>query len=138
LPQPGGTAKHLGRHEEGDSCCPFSPGRGNRLGRETKGLVCVPLWWPFSLWTINTLGIHRWIEKSDAHGARPLCFSCVERVAPGTKLTGNCLPHREAQMFCRSGPGTTKRRCLFLVRKRRGNTPTRVPSFFHLMDNQQA
>ncbi|WP_276918854.1 hypothetical protein, partial [Aneurinibacillus aneurinilyticus] len=63
---------------------------------------------------------------------------CVERVAPGTKLTGNCLPHREAQMFCRSGPGTTKRPCLFLVRKRRGNTPTRAPSFFHLMDNQQA
>ncbi|WP_205763216.1 hypothetical protein, partial [Aneurinibacillus aneurinilyticus] len=24
------------------------------------------------------------------------------------------------------------------VRKRRGNTPTRAPSFFHLMDNQQA
>ncbi|KIV56770.1 hypothetical protein [Aneurinibacillus migulanus] len=23
LPWPGGTAKHLGRHEEGDSCCPF-------------------------------------------------------------------------------------------------------------------
>ncbi|MED0705543.1 hypothetical protein, partial [Aneurinibacillus aneurinilyticus] len=47
-------------------------------------------------------------------------------------------PHREAQMFCRSGLGATKRPCLFLVRKRRGNTPTRAPSFFHLMDNQQA
>ncbi|WP_276912940.1 hypothetical protein, partial [Aneurinibacillus aneurinilyticus] len=44
LPQPGGTAKHLGRREEGDSCCPFSPDRGNRSERETKGLVCVPLW----------------------------------------------------------------------------------------------
>ncbi|ERI09736.1 hypothetical protein HMPREF0083_02167, partial [Aneurinibacillus aneurinilyticus ATCC 12856] len=22
---------------------------GHALGRETKGLVCVPLWWPFSL-----------------------------------------------------------------------------------------
>ncbi|MGG3865322.1 hypothetical protein, partial [Aneurinibacillus aneurinilyticus] len=44
----------------------------------------------------------------------------------------------EAQMFCRSDPGATKRPCLFLVRKRRGNTPTRAPSFFHLMDNQQA
>ncbi|MED0708521.1 hypothetical protein, partial [Aneurinibacillus aneurinilyticus] len=52
LPQPGGTAKHLGRREEGDSCRPLSPGRGNRLGRETKGRVCVPLWWAFPLWTI--------------------------------------------------------------------------------------
>ncbi|WP_276915533.1 hypothetical protein, partial [Aneurinibacillus aneurinilyticus] len=42
------------------------------------------------------------------------------------------------QMFCRSGLGATKRPCLFLVRKRRGNMPTRAPSFFHLMDNQQA
>ncbi|MED0706608.1 hypothetical protein, partial [Aneurinibacillus aneurinilyticus] len=44
LPQPVGTAKHPGRREEGDNCRPFSPDRGNRLGRETKGLVCVPLW----------------------------------------------------------------------------------------------
>ncbi|MEZ2736007.1 hypothetical protein [Aneurinibacillus aneurinilyticus] len=57
LPQPGGTAKHLGKREEEDSCRPFSPGRGMRSGRETKGLVCVPLWWPFPLWTINTLGV---------------------------------------------------------------------------------
>ncbi len=61
LPWPGGTAKHLGRREEGDSCGPLSPGRGNRSGRETKGLVCVPLWWSFPLGAINTLGIHRWI-----------------------------------------------------------------------------
>ncbi|MED0724216.1 hypothetical protein P4S91_15060 [Aneurinibacillus aneurinilyticus] len=65
LPWPGGTAKHLGRREEGDNCRPLSPGRG------------------------------------------------------------------------RSGLGATKRPCLFLVRKRRGNTPTRAPSFFPLMDNQQ-
>ncbi|NMF01161.1 hypothetical protein HF838_23470 [Aneurinibacillus aneurinilyticus] len=78
LPQPGGTAKHPGRREEGDSCRPLSPGQGNRSGRETKGLVCVPLWWPFPLWTINTLGIHRWIEKSDAYGVRPLCFSTAK------------------------------------------------------------
>ncbi|MED0707555.1 hypothetical protein, partial [Aneurinibacillus aneurinilyticus] len=36
LPQPGGTAKHLGRREEGDSCCPFSPGCSMCSGRETK------------------------------------------------------------------------------------------------------
>ncbi len=53
LPPPGGTAKHLGRREEGDSCCPPSPGRGNRSGRETKSLVCVPLWWSFPLGIIN-------------------------------------------------------------------------------------
>ncbi|MED0709496.1 hypothetical protein [Aneurinibacillus aneurinilyticus] len=34
LPQPGGTAKHLGRYEEGDNCRPLSPGRGMRSGRE--------------------------------------------------------------------------------------------------------
>ncbi|MED0735249.1 hypothetical protein P4S84_26030, partial [Aneurinibacillus aneurinilyticus] len=28
LPQPGGTAKHPGRREEGDNCRPLSPGRG--------------------------------------------------------------------------------------------------------------
>ncbi|ERI07713.1 hypothetical protein HMPREF0083_04154, partial [Aneurinibacillus aneurinilyticus ATCC 12856] len=28
--------------------------------RKTKGLVCVPLWRPFPLWTINTLGIFLW------------------------------------------------------------------------------
>ncbi|SDI73643.1 hypothetical protein SAMN04487909_10746 [Aneurinibacillus migulanus] len=61
LPPPSGTAKHLGRREEGDSCCPFSPGWGNCSGRETK---------------------HRWIEKNDAYGVRPLCFSHVERVTP--------------------------------------------------------
>ncbi|MED0892601.1 hypothetical protein [Aneurinibacillus migulanus] len=27
LPWPGGTAKHLGRREERDNCCPLSPGR---------------------------------------------------------------------------------------------------------------
>ncbi|MED0707715.1 hypothetical protein [Aneurinibacillus aneurinilyticus] len=48
LPQPGGTAKHLGRREEEDDNLPSSfAWLGNRLGRETKGLVCVPLWWPF-------------------------------------------------------------------------------------------
>ncbi|MED4732416.1 hypothetical protein P9597_30915, partial [Aneurinibacillus migulanus] len=47
LPQPGGTAKHLGGREEGDNCRPLSPSQGNRSGKETKGLVCVPLWWPF-------------------------------------------------------------------------------------------
>jgi hypothetical protein len=46
----------------------FLPDRGMRSGRETKSLVCVPLWWSFSLGTINTLGIHRWIEKNDAYG----------------------------------------------------------------------
>ncbi|WP_152623394.1 hypothetical protein [Aneurinibacillus migulanus] len=49
LPQPGWTAKHLGKHEEGDSCGPLSPGQGNRLGRETKSLVCSTLWWSFPL-----------------------------------------------------------------------------------------
>ncbi|NME98810.1 hypothetical protein [Aneurinibacillus aneurinilyticus] len=58
-----------------------------------------------------------------------------ETIAVLFHLAGACA--REAQMFCRSGPGATKRPCLFLVRKRRGNTPTRAPSFFHLMDNQQ-
>ncbi|MED4731084.1 hypothetical protein P9597_23715 [Aneurinibacillus migulanus] len=91
LPHPGEIAKHLGRREEGDSCGPFSPGWGNRSGRETKSLVCVQLWWYFPLKTINTLGIHRWIEKNDAYGVRPLCFSSVERVVPRTKSTGNCL-----------------------------------------------
>ncbi|WP_152623465.1 hypothetical protein [Aneurinibacillus migulanus] len=57
LPQPGGTAKHLGRREEGDSCGPLSPGRGMRSGRETKGLVCVPLWWSFPLGAINRCDI---------------------------------------------------------------------------------
>ncbi|KPD09962.1 hypothetical protein AM501_01160, partial [Aneurinibacillus migulanus] len=57
LPWPGGTAKHLGRREEGDSCCPLSPGRGMRSGRETKGLVCVLLWWSFPLVTINRCAI---------------------------------------------------------------------------------
>ncbi|ERI10943.1 hypothetical protein HMPREF0083_00959, partial [Aneurinibacillus aneurinilyticus ATCC 12856] len=43
-----GTAKHLGRREEEDDNLPSSfAWLGNRLGRETKGLVCVPLWWPF-------------------------------------------------------------------------------------------
>ncbi|MED0669946.1 hypothetical protein P4S95_06870 [Aneurinibacillus aneurinilyticus] len=32
LPQPGRTAKHLGRREEGDHCRPLSPGRGMRSG----------------------------------------------------------------------------------------------------------
>ncbi|MGG3865414.1 hypothetical protein, partial [Aneurinibacillus aneurinilyticus] len=62
---------------------------------------------------------------------------CGECGARGKKWTGNFLPHGDARVFCRSGPGATKRPCLFLVRKRRGNTPTRAPSFFHLMDNQQ-
>ncbi|MED0726538.1 hypothetical protein P4S91_27290, partial [Aneurinibacillus aneurinilyticus] len=57
---------------------------------------------------------------------------------PCPKRASVRLPHRNTQMFCRSGLGATKRPCLFLVRKRRGNTPTRAPSFFHLMDNQQA
>ncbi|MED0892414.1 hypothetical protein [Aneurinibacillus migulanus] len=91
LPKPGGTAKHLGRRKEGDNCGPLSPGWGNRSERETKGLVCVPLWWSFSLGTINTLSIHRWIEKKDAYGVRPLCFSRMERVVQRTKSTGNCL-----------------------------------------------
>ncbi|MED0704640.1 hypothetical protein, partial [Aneurinibacillus aneurinilyticus] len=34
LPRPVGTAKHLGRHEGGDSCRPFSPGRG--IAREGR------------------------------------------------------------------------------------------------------
>ncbi|ERI11059.1 hypothetical protein HMPREF0083_00871, partial [Aneurinibacillus aneurinilyticus ATCC 12856] len=34
-----GPAKHPSRCEEGDSCYPFSPGRGMRSGRETKGFV---------------------------------------------------------------------------------------------------
>jgi hypothetical protein len=43
------------------------------------------LWWPFPLWTINTLGIHRWIEKSDAYGVRPLCFSTA-KLHKGNKI----------------------------------------------------
>ncbi len=45
LPPPGGTVKHLGRREEGDSCGPLSPGRGMCSRRETESLVCIPLWW---------------------------------------------------------------------------------------------
>ncbi|MED0672341.1 hypothetical protein P4S95_19410 [Aneurinibacillus aneurinilyticus] len=45
---------------------------------------------------------------------------------PCPKRASVCLPHQEAQMFCRSGPGATKRPCPFLVRKRRGKTPTRA------------
>ncbi|WP_276916253.1 hypothetical protein, partial [Aneurinibacillus aneurinilyticus] len=56
---------------------------------------------------------------------------------PCPKRASVRLPHREAQMFCRSGPGATKRPCFFLVRKRRGNTPTRASYFFRYMDNQQ-
>ncbi|WP_235499272.1 hypothetical protein, partial [Aneurinibacillus migulanus] len=37
---------------------------------------------------------------------------------------------REAQMFCRSGFGATKRPYFFLARKRRGNTPMRASYFF--------
>ncbi len=36
------------------------------------------------------------------------------------------------------GLGATKRPRPFLVRKRRGNTPTSAPSFSRFMDNQQA
>ncbi|MGG4537198.1 hypothetical protein, partial [Aneurinibacillus migulanus] len=64
-------------------------------------------------------------------------FFCVERVAPRTKPTGNCLLPRHTQMFCRSGLGATKRPCPFLVRKRRGNTPTRASYLFQYMDDQQ-
>ncbi len=40
-------------------------------------------------------------------------------ITPVPKRASVRLPHREAQMFCRSGPGATKRPCLFLVRKTR-------------------
>ncbi|MEZ2735832.1 hypothetical protein [Aneurinibacillus aneurinilyticus] len=50
--------------EETRPLCGAKAGPAKHLGitgRETKGRVCVPLWWPFPLWTIHTLGIHRWI-----------------------------------------------------------------------------
>jgi hypothetical protein len=56
------------------------------------------------------------------------CFFHVERVARREGKTGNCLPPRGTQMFCRSDRRDTKRPFGFFAEKGRAATPA---SFSH-------
>ncbi|WP_276918203.1 hypothetical protein, partial [Aneurinibacillus aneurinilyticus] len=50
----------------------------------------------------NTLGIHRWMEKSDAYGVRPLCFSVWSEWRQGRN--GPATVSRIEKPRCFAGP----------------------------------